>query len=1313
MKPWALCVLLLLPYLASGIRIVSEYKDVNIVDGIPYSQSTVTVECDGGPDFDVPHLFTIQSDSGDTHNMTVTCRFPEQHYDVYKWGYVPADGRHLSVEMCTIRDFGRFADANRSESQEVFGSDPTGRSLLAFEEDSDCEERTRNRRSIATAAATGAVIGGFSAIGAPIGALIGAAIGGAFRTPKCSIAQSDAFNSLTGGSISLVLVSDAKRQGTLGFPNTNPAPWIGGAVKDAMQCVGTSNMKSASGTNCFTGPTAQTLTNLKQTVDSLALALNTFGETQIQRQSAVSDAVGNFTLSLTNLKSVGESLNTTVAGLLLDAFSDFRLQQSLDKQAKEGVAANYERLSNVSSLTIANANNAVAFANATGTNFEIIAAYGASVNANISSAFLQRDEIVLRNQILTHSQIREAQRYLNNLKTILRRWYLDEDMRNGLSIQTHSALEDPLVYTGSTGSILTPFLVDLGVRPGDPNALNPLYATLLTSDDSVKYVTADNQYGVITRFQLMCESEFMATRAPMNPSVNEVARLLGPIGCDTTGESDVLLKCQCFVRVTETRCRVNGPLSQSQQSSFDQDALQLVVGNGCISSPVSFTNATGGMDGFVLSDVSALADAFGKLSQRGVSSGTQYAMASILPGIRIQAQWSQAVSDPSNFMRLLVGEFVSSELNNLVFGYFKNVQSSYAVAYNNLGYIQSLVYGRLPKDMKQKQVLYRRFKQGRTGRCTTLSAMLYSDELLLVSSLVPSQIITNVEVIIDGQQTIVSDVSFESPMRKLLPKKAIVWSPGQFNTRLWDVPEREISLSPRHFGRKNKITYALCGDRAACDLQAWMQDNGRGLYEFDHDAGKNLPPPYEADVDSDPNSITYGRCITTPKAPGGKLCSMRNHFQVFATGNFEDSQTPGTMIFVDRNPVYTVTLAVPEGAIVEVLSSVCPLIQEIATSGTLLLIELINPLNSSNIIRVREVGGCPKTTSITLGPAASEIYQASSCALPNTLRIDYLSGTTYVSCPTEIDLSFTPETLASFQGAASLNLTYSIQVQKRDEIMLAIEKQRIELANAIMLASNEQLLREKDLGFDIPPLTLLLYKDLYDKSRQVADDAARRVKQISESGISAEDIIAEMEAQAEISKRRFEDDIARIKDAQERFDGQQETNANQLVFVRVANELAEDAFVDAVGNMTKFWASMLFSINSSVQEDPRSKWTAYDLESSSRDGGADAAGAWSRVGDFFTRTFGSSESGIGGFISKLFGNPLELVGNLFASSGSLAALGWILLVVLFIIMIPLLVYGGYKLISWANRPRVYEGDIEAKVEIRRNIEALRYRIQNL
>jgi hypothetical protein len=1004
-------------------------------------------------------------------------------------------------------------------------------------------------------------------------------------------------------------------------------------------------------------------------------------------------------------------MNRTVGGLVESALAQSAFQREITLELEEGVRLNYESLQNVSSLTLQNADNIEQFANQTNDQFNDIAKLLARVSANISDAFLEKDSILLRNQILAREQVREAERYINNLKTILKRWYLDEDTRNGLSIQIHEALGNPLVYTGSTGAFLTPFLPEIGVRPGDPNSLNPSEALVLVSDDFFKYVTVDNQFGVVTRLQFICEAEFMATRAPMNPSRSDVSELLGPIGCDTTMESDVLLKCKCLIRVSETRCRVIGPLSGSSQTEFYLDTTQLVEGRGCVSPAVSFSNSTGGMDGLVLSDVSGLADALERISRRGVSSGTNYNALSLIPGIRNSVPWSQSVSNSDNFMRLLLAESGSSPLN-LVYVYVRNVQSSYAVTYNNLGYAQSLVYGRPPKGMNQKQTLYRRFKQGQSGRCTAVSAMLFSDEVLLVSVLVPSQIITNVEVTIDGEQTLVSDVAFTSPMNDLLPKKAMVWSPGNFGSKLWDIPEREISLRPQPQGREKTVTYAACNKKEECDYTAWTEANGNGTVEFDHDAAKNLPPPYEAQIDSNPASITFGRCITSPKAPGGKLCAMRNHFQVLINGNFESDDTPGTMIFVDRDPIYTARISVPEGAITEVLSSACPVVQEIATSGTILLIELVNQLNSSNAIRIREVGGCNKVQPLTLGASASTVYKASSCPLSATLRIDYLSGSTYVPCPIQIELSFTPETLAGFQGPASLNLTYSMQIQKRDEIILAIERQRIELSTAIMTMANLQLQRERSLGFQMPSSTLLLYDTLYARSQQVAEDAARRVALISNSDLSTDEIIEKMEEERRLAAIRFEEDLARIKEAKAAFDEQNKVNANQIVFVRVANDLAEKGFVDAIEKTSLFWAALLKSINESVQQDPRSGWSSYDLESSSGDGSASRQ-AWGKVGDFFTNTFGNSESGIGGLFSKLFGDPLALVRELFSAKGPFGAVGAVLLIVSFLIMIPLVGYGGYRLFKWLTRPRVYEGDQQAIIRMKEKIAALRLRLESM
>lgn len=1277
--------------IVSAMTIRSAYKDVTLVDGVPSVQATITIECNGGADFGVAHTLLVQSDSGVVHHVNVTCRYPEHHFDVYRVGYTFADGRLLRVEQCLIRNYGRFSAANATEPQVS-----TGRSLLSVNEDaSDCEAQASVRRGAATGAAIGTYVLGLP--GTAIGAFVGAGLGGMFRTPKCTTGQSDGFNSITGGSVSLYLTSDARGQGN-GLPGTNPAPWVSDATKDALSCVGTPNLHSATGTNCFTGPTAQQLTDLVNRGADMVASNTRWAASLITEQQATIAAIANVTAQVEELKGYAKSVNTTIGVLVDEALREYDVQKMIADDLKNQTRANQDSLRNASRLLSETANATALYSSMTEQNFARAAAEVVANSLNFSSALESISHVQDQNRLMLQTQIRTTQRYVVNLATIQKRWFLNEDLRNGLSLHFHAALDEPLVFTGSTGAFLGPFLKDLGTRPTDPYGLDPNHAAIEVSNEVFKYVVGDSRYAVQTRLQFVCGSAFMVSKAPVSPSWRELLSLIGPLVCDTTLDNPDLPICQCFVRVSELRCPVSGPLGPSTQAAFDSSPLTLDTQAGCTVNPVPFAAGNGGMDGRVVTTASGLADILQTISLRGVSPSTNYSAASILPNLKATVPWSAFVSNSSNFISLVSGTIGESpDATNLAFWYTQSVLNSYAIVYGNLGYYQSLVYGRIPAGVTQRPTMYKRFKQGGTGRCMELSAMLYSDEMLLVSAFVPGQVITNVEVTIDGVTSLVSDVGFTSPKSSLLPNSPWVWSPSKINSQIWSIPKSEISIGPSPFQREKKVTYPMCYDLEHCDYQAWMDNNGG--FAFNHPAGGNVPAPYSALVDSDPTSVTYGRCITQPKAPGGTLCEMRDNFRVFASGDFEDVNSPGTMIFVDREPVYVARITVPEGAIVEVLSSACPIVRRTPVSGTQLLIELVNPLNETNQIQLDEVGECPKSSSLSLGPGRAEVYTASACDGPDTLKISYYQGQTLTECPVSVDLAFTPESLSSFRGAGSLNLTYSMMIQRRDAVLLAIEQLRSDVLGAIMETQIQSLRAEQELGFRVSDETMLGYNDLLAKVNAIIQQSNDVASAAYASDVDIEKYIVDLESFLAQSQDTLSQSYAQGLAFAESFKERNRNNPGVIALLQVVGEKEDVDFGKAVNDTSAFYKALRIAVNASVQTNPYSNWRRTDLPPGEKDNGEGSKQAWKRVGDFFARiASGEGGAAVGGLIASLFNGPAGLISNLF-SGGPLSPLMNAALVVMFLVAIAVSAVTLVHLWRWASRPRVYEGDADALAKI--------------
>lgn len=857
------------------------------------------------------------------------------------------------------------------------------------------------------------------------------------------------------------------------------------------------------------------------------------------------------------------------------------------------------QLSNLSNLIAASANT-------TDLDFERSFAAVSAVYADQTRTFRELQEIRLGDKSRFFEQIRAAQLAFMDLLTDFDKVYRDEDMLNAHNAKVQKALTEYASTPNPRGRLLKPFLRDAGVKPAaDRYKLPPSDASVAFAVDVMRYVwqdTGGTPYGVVTRLAFACDSVWLVETDPVGPSYSDFFDWIGPPGCDSTWVSKSP-RCKCVIKAYESRCRMS-PLTVSlwfQHNSTSQMGSSV----GCIDQPAAYT-----LDGFVADSADSVKQLIRQLGRRVLAATTENGYRFVSSYARMEATipYFAGVANLTTITEFMNPGPETNNGKNLVYFYFRTLEISYRAWRDNMQHYRDLVFGRLPAGLSSDQSPWERTDGGGdTGRCTWVEFMLFSNELLTVSDLLHDYDETEVLVTVDGAATRFTKTRDQNPYSNLLPGSAtIAWAPTLLNERAWDTPDDDMEICGFRPACKGKLTYVMMPRPELFTLSAWEALNGNR--EISHQHASNTANLYEVTIDSNASSPTYGRCLTYPLAPGGGWCILRDHYQILANGIFDDPDTPGTMVFIDRDATYTGLITVPSGTYSTTLSSACPTVgKAVAHIGNLITIPLSNSQPNDVETRVTQVGACKEAKTERVPAGRTIELQRVACLLaprgqPDTLRFEVrvAGDNKFKPCPSTVELirtNFTEER-ERFRGAASLALASSWNQASNNVTNLYFMRVASQLSQLLLLSTVQSMRAKINMGYVVSNITMSGYttliqraRDISNQARQLAQDGIARSNNLTAARVdttSLRDQLAAREAQL----------VAQTNAVIADLNSKSEAASIQVEAVKLLGEkVGKELFRNWVNGQAGFMNAIFEAINRTISDcDPRNgNSTCWDL----------------------------------------------------------------------------------------------------------------------
>lgn len=192
------------------------------------------------------------------------------------------------------------------------------------------------------------------------------------------------------------------------------------------------------------------------------------------------------------------------------------------------------------------------------------------------------------------------------------------------------------------------------------------------------------------------------------------------------------------------------------------------------------------------------------------------------------------------------------------------------------------------------------------------------------------------------------------------------------SAKAFNAPQAVLPLNPTKQGTCGTPIYNMANSPKNMTYLAWVANSG---ITYDHTCGSNVARVYEqALIES--AGPTQGTCDPNPAlrnpAATGTLCNTLNYYAV--TPSQEDGFFTLTLSARGSSTVngdfVTGIVTLPAGEVRNVVSSSCPTATQVIQGYNTIQVVFTNGLTTTNTIRVRRVGQCPVTTTITLPPLA-------------------------------------------------------------------------------------------------------------------------------------------------------------------------------------------------------------------------------------------------------------------------------------------------------------------------------------------------------
>jgi hypothetical protein len=843
--------------------------------------------------------------------------------------------------------------------------------------------------------------------------------------------------------------------------------------------------------NCLNGPNLDVYNNLVKAKNASQTDL-----------AAFIDAFANFQGNVTKLDEDLTVLNTqftNYSSVLTLQLNEIQLQQKLvrDKIAdtmKVVNTNNQKQLDALAALDSSISNSAEQIAllvNASSSNFNKLAAAMAAQYQQQTRSFLALSQEAIDTKSNIYEQFRATQVSILDLFSAQRQFFLGTQMLNEQNRQIQSNLTKLQSTPNVRGVMLKVFLTDVGSR--NATSLNVVDRKVTFASDALRYIVSSGALtlGILTTFQYQCDTQWLVDTQAFGPTWRDFYDWIGPDQCDTTWVTQSP-RCKCVMVVKESQCTLSssGGLSASAITQWQSNPTDVSTVSGCIPS----SSAPGPLDGASGTNVSSTLSLFQTVSRRGLYTGTRYQFTFNAAGATANVSYSSRVDNITSIgVTTFMNPTDADGIDNIVFFYFQTLQLSYTSTMAHLDYYTGLIYGTLPSGMTQTSQAFARLSTGDTGRCWNFTTVLYSEQFLTVSSLLPGDTTSSITVTTDGVATQVQSSIVSNPYEFLRPSTdAFVWSQSLFTTDLWNTPRRSVSISPYAPNRGHKVTYPMVKNIAKFSKGEWeaLWDAG----DFDHLMAFNFASAYRVSLDSNAASSTYGRCVTSNPAAAGRWCVIRDHYRMAVAGN--------EMFLSPRETTYVFTISIPGKQITQTLGSNCPIVDSVANLNGHRVVQITNPQETTNQIQISQVGACPSTHVLQLGNRQTYNFDVFSCpgadiSTPDTLQFSFFSGGGYVRCNTTVVLAPFNSTSYTFTGIASLGVLTAVQVATSDQSLAYLAQTRAQLLELAYRVTTMLQKVQQDTAFVVSNATVDNFGLVYSLISQNVDKTRSLVQNIS------------------------------------------------------------------------------------------------------------------------------------------------------------------------------------------------------------------------
>ncbi len=700
----------------------------------------------------------------------------------------------------------------------------------------------------------------------------------------------------------------------------------------------------------------------------------------------------------------------------------------------------------------------------------------------------------------------------------IKEFQLQTNVINSLNALIQANARRAATVPNRNGNLLRPFADDMGQAPADKlYDLGPLWNHIDVSDIVIRKVVTigGTPTGVATRLVDSCGSLVTLRKNTMRPSSRDMINWIGPQGCDATWQQPNdpfgMAFCWCSIVITELKCVLANTLNVPDPSAIDaflNGAVEVTEDTGCVQgTPVAFDSDSGGLDHVAVTSLAELASAFAKIGSRASLQTKPYCLHSRKRNVKTRdiADVDELKNDdPLKFTELLMA-INSSYTGNLANVFSYELALDYMATSDHFDDWNAHVNGELPDGGTHERFVYR-FLSGTTlssGWKFTLA--LVSDTFLRVSKMYPASDSHTVTYTVGGVTTVSKDVTVTDPHETLLPGVFVmVWDPITFASARYDISQDALPLVPHSDRRRNTVLLPLVPSPEQFSLGYWVAQEGRPFPHTEVDSPSN----YKVEIDSDPNSPTYGKCVGTARIGGGGLCTMLQYQFWRPFGVFNDFSKSGSMLIDQMSASTRALINIPRGPIRILVESACPKIISLVQSSVEMVLLVGNTLDSTNLFLATQYGPCaaPTAREIPIAPGGKARVSFFLCGAGSPPGSEYVEfsakvNNEFLPCANVVDMTMAVGTGVDGSLAATWNssiTTNAVQLDVALVLAQGVIDNQLNFTNRIDALARDDLYQ---YGWRLPNVTLAQTAENQNRLAAIAKNASDRARALASLAI--------------------------------------------------------------------------------------------------------------------------------------------------------------------------------------------------------------------